>query len=158
ITRDGRQKQYGLLTDGSRLYFRAGDLGHWVLEQVAVTGGVELPVQTQLTVTLLDISPDHSNFLIVQNCFVSGGECALWALPVLGGVPHRLGDLTGHSAAWSPDASKIAYANGHDLFVAESDGTRAHKLASLSGRAYHPQWSPDGNVLRFTLNDAKTTS
>jgi Tol biopolymer transport system component len=47
------------------------------------------------------------------------------------------------------------YAHGNDLYVAKHDGSQSHRLVSLPGPAEMPRWSPDGKVLRFTLDDFK---
>ena len=75
----------------------------------------------------------------------------LWAVPVLGGSPRRLGETVGQAAAWSPDGQMIVYADGHDLFLAKSDGTEPHKLVSAPDQAFDPAWSPDGTVIRFRV-------
>jgi Tol biopolymer transport system component len=62
----------------------------------------------------------------------------------------------GQDGAWSPDGKRLAYANGSDLFLAESDGTEPHKLVSVTGSVLTPVWSPDGSELRFTVQDLKT--
>jgi Tol biopolymer transport system component len=53
-------------------------------------------------------------------------------------------------ATWSPDGRLVAYStpNG-DINVINSDGTGAHKLASLGGVALSISWSPDGRTIRF---------
>ena len=55
------------------------------------------------------------------------------------------------AAAWSPDGQMIVYANGHDLFLAKSDGAEPHKLVSAPDRASDLAWSPDGTVIRFSV-------
>ena len=75
---------------------------------------------------------------------------------MLGGTPRRLGNLVGHGGAWSPDRKSIAYANGNAIFVAKSDVIEPRQLLTLAGTASELRWSPDGSVLRFTLNDPKT--
>jgi len=45
-----------------------------------------------------------------------------------------------------------------DLFLAKRDGTDSRRLATLTGPASWLRWSPDGKVLRFTINDSKTGS
>jgi Tol biopolymer transport system component len=82
----------------------------------------------------------------------------LWVLPVLGGLPRRLGDTLGHAGAWSPDGQRLVYAKGNELFLAKGDGTESHSLVSLAGWTSAPQWSPDGNMLRLTLQDQKTNA
>ena len=62
----------------------------------------------------------------------------------------------GQDGAWSPDGKRLAYANGSDLFLAESDGTEPHKLVSVTGSVLTPVWSPDGSELRLTVQDLKT--
>jgi len=76
----------------------------------------------------------------------------LWILP-LGGVPSRVGDVSGRDATWSPNGLKIAYAKGHELFACKADGTEIQKLVTAHGPVRWPRWSPDGRVLRFTVGD-----
>jgi len=79
-------------------------------------------------------------------------EQPFWLLSLPSGAARRLGDLIGHAGTWSPDGLRIVYANGHDLYVAHSDGTDSRKLLSLKkGTAVHIRWAPDGKVLRFTV-------
>jgi len=77
-------------------------------------------------------------------------------IPVLGGSPRRVGETT-QDATWSADG-QIVYASGHDLYVSKSDGTGAHKLATVTGLPVWPRWSPSGKVLRFTQHDPKNDS
>ena len=75
---------------------------------------------------------------------------------MLGGTPRRLGNLDGHCGAWSPDGTKIAYCNGNDVFVANKDGGESRRLLTTAGTPSYLRWSPDGSVLRFTVNDPRT--
>ena len=70
---------------------------------------------------------------------------------MLGGSPRRLGEAAGQGAAWSPDGQMMVYADGHDLFLARSDGSEPHKLASAPDQTFEPAWSPDGTVIRFRV-------
>jgi len=77
-------------------------------------------------------------------------------LPLPAGAPHRVGDILAHDASWSADETGIVYANGHELYAAKSDGTESRKLATLPNSAWWPwwpRWSPDGQVVRFTVLD-----
>ncbi len=88
-----------LVTDGQRLYFSGRVNGQVVLNQVSSAGGetVTLPAPFRNTY-LLDISPNRSEFLVAN--FNAGElDAPLWALPILGGSPRRLGDLHSHAAA-----------------------------------------------------------
>jgi Tol biopolymer transport system component len=101
------------------------------------------------------MSPDRSE-LLVMSLTGSEAEGPLWIVPVLGGAARRLGDLLGHDATWSPDGERIVCANGSDLHLVRSDGSDAHKLATVSGVPADVSWSPDGRVLRFTQVDMRT--
>src|SRR5579863_4261512 len=94
---------YPLLSDGTRLYWVEATFPGWKLAQVAEAGGQSVPVAAPLAnICLMAISADRSQLLM--GSFVgSEQEMPLWVLPVPGGVPHRLGSLQGHDAAWSPD-------------------------------------------------------
>jgi len=157
LTHDGQLK-YTLVTDGARLYFSEYVADHWVLAQTSVGGGEPVPISTPFQNTLvLDISPDRTN-LLLGSFVASEPESPLWTFPTLGGSPRRLGDILCHDAAWGPDGKTILYANGQDLYLAGSDGSQPHKLASLPGVASWTRWSADGKKIRFTLTDPKTNS
>ncbi len=157
VTNTHRAKS-GVLTDGSRLYFVDSDLG---LAQVSVTGGETVPIPNSIQnagfYSLLDISPDGSE-LLVGTSRGTMPEGPLWTLPVLGGSPRRLGNLEGRAGAWSPDGKTLAYAKGNEIFLGKTDGSETRKLMVTAGTPEYLHWSPDGTMLRFTVNDAKTNS
>src|SRR5262245_26812291 len=167
VTRDGLPKIRGsmgsywissLVSDGSRVYFNELTGGRTGIAQVSSTGGetVAIPVPFN-TGIVWDVSPSRSE-LLVAGYYALEDEAPLWALPVLGGAPRRLGNLLGHSGAWSFDGQQVVYANGSSLYLAKSDGTEYRKLATVSGKPYWPRWSPDGSRIRFTVRDTKTGS
>jgi Tol biopolymer transport system component len=103
--------------------------------------------------SLLAVSPDGATLLVADEVGQTAFHGSLWELPVLGGSPRRLGEAAGQGAARSPDGQMIVYANGHDLFLAKSDGSEPRKLASAPNEAFDLAWSPDGTMIRFTLRD-----
>lgn len=156
LTNDGVMK--GLAgTDGVRLYFtETSGTAHWIA-QIAVTGGEPARVPTPSPFfNLLDVSPDGSNLLEGESLTYKAGP--LWSVPILGGSPYRIGDLTASTAAWSADGRRLAYGRQGDLFVAQSDGSQQRKLASVSGMIIKPAWSPDGRRLRFTAAEEHRNS
>ncbi len=157
LTNTNRPKS-GVVTDGSRLYFIEGQS---VLSQTSVSGGDTFPVPNSLEDTgfsnVLDISPDGSA-LFMNTARGTSLDGPLWSVPVLGGSPRRLGNLEGHAGAWSPDGKQIAYCKGNDIFIAKSDGGDPRQLLSAGGTASDIRWSPDGSILRFTVNDPKTNN
>jgi len=110
-----------------------------------------------LSMQILSVSPDGSS-LLVSDEPGTAFDGPLWSLPVLGGSPHRLADTQGHAGAWSPDGRKLIYARTKELFISKSDGTQSRKLVDTAGWATSPQWSPNGNSLRFTSLDQKTNA
>jgi eukaryotic-like serine/threonine-protein kinase len=162
LTSDGRRKvgqwATSLVTDGVRLYFEEEVGGSTVLAQVSASGGETAVVPTPFpNVALWDIAPDRSALLI--SSFVGlEPELPLWVLPLPTGTPRRLGDLLGHSAAWLPDGQHIAYAHGRDLYIASSDGTDPHRLATAPGVPRYLRCSPDGRLLRFTVINSTTNT
>ena len=144
-------------TDGSRVYLQEIGTGFsFPIAQVSVSGGTVAPITAPSpTMGPLNISPDGSKLLVTDRPgTLPAGP--LWALPVLGGPPQRLGDAVGNDGAWSPDGKMLVYARGGELDLANADGSEPHKIASLSGRAFDPAWSPDGSLIRFSLSDSRT--
>jgi serine/threonine protein kinase len=163
ITRDGLQKTsafnfQSLWTDGSRLYFNEGANGSWGIAQVSALGGETLPFSTSIsTPILLSMAPNRSE-LLVQSFTSNEVLTPVWAVPIVGGTPRRIGDVRANDGAFSPDGRHIVYILSSEIYQANLDGTGSHKLATVSGIAIFPRFSPDGSILRFTVLDSKTNS
>jgi serine/threonine protein kinase/Tol biopolymer transport system component len=151
ITHDGHRK--GLVgTDGSRIFFNEYPASVSLIAQVSSSGGEIAHVSVSSpTMSLLAVSPDGATLLVADEVGQTAFHGPLWGVPVLGGSPRRLGEAAGQAAAWSPDGQRMVYADGHDLFLAKSDGSVPHRLVSAPDQAYYPAWSPDGTVIRFNV-------
>jgi Tol biopolymer transport system component/DNA-binding winged helix-turn-helix (wHTH) protein len=159
LTHDGHRKSLAG-TDGSRLFFTdiASDAAPGPIAEVAPSGGLIQQIAVPLPSPLLaDVSPDGGNFLVIS---VSPGDYfqnPLWNVRVLGGSMRRLGDAA--DAAFSPDGNSVAFSKEKDeIWLVRSDGTGAHKLATVRGWLWGGwpwgiTWSPDGNFIRFTRRD-----
>lgn len=156
LTHDRLRKSGPLLTDGSRVYFNTG-LVPSVAYGVSSQGGesFKVPIGMQ-NATLLAESPDHSEFLIRASTnpgLISVGirSLPLWISSVSGGSLRRLGDLSGVSAAWSPDGQHLVYSTDGALEVAMADGSVARTLVKVAGQPFALRWSPDGKLIRFSM-------
>lgn len=147
-----------MVTDGSRIYFVETPFVSSSLMQVSTLGGETSGIDVPFSVDGIgDISPDRSS-LLMPSFSTQENLPVLWALPLPAGTPRRLGGLHGYNGTWSPDGQRILYADGHDLFVARTDGTESRKLASLSGFPWWLRWSPDGSRLRISVFDKEQGS
>jgi eukaryotic-like serine/threonine-protein kinase len=155
LTTNRGRKFPPLVTDGARLYFITSQQTGWTVAEVSAAGGEPVPVPSHLGSTgLFDISPNGSELLI--GSLGTAEEGPLYSLPLPPGLPRRVGDIVAHDASWSPDGEQIVYARGSDLYVAKRDGSDSHRLVTLPNPVEWPRWSPDGKVIRFTLDDQKS--
>jgi eukaryotic-like serine/threonine-protein kinase len=140
-----------VVTDGPRLYFSEMAQGT-KLVQVSVTGGDTAPIYTRLASPVLgDLSWQRSEMLVVDAGFVI--DSPIWIVPLPGGSAHRVGEILGHDATWSPDGQHITYSKTSDIYIAEQDGSGSRKLLTTDGIPWLLRWSPDGKILRFTMQD-----
>ena len=157
LTNTNRPKS-GVVTDGARLYFIENQS---ILSQTSVTGGETFPIPTSLEDTgfanVFDISRNGSA-LLMNTAHGTSLDGPLWSVPVLGGSPRRLGTLEGHAGAWSPDGRRVAFCKGNEILVAKTDGGNPRRVLTTAGTPSDLRWSPDGAILRFTVNDPKTNS
>ncbi len=59
-------------------------------------------------------------------------------------------DGRGTGPRFSPDASRIAFVDGEDIWVMDADGSNAGALTSADNtRENSPRWSPDGTRIAF---------
>ena len=154
LTHDRDRKYPPLVTDGSRLYFMMPKKAGWTIAEVSTSGGETAAIDSHFDdIQLADISPSGSELLIGQF-----DTSPIYILPLPAGLPRRVGDILANGAAWSPGGEQIVYARGNELFLAKRDGSDSRRLVTLTGPASWPRWSPDGKVLRFTMDDSKTGS
>ena len=153
ITNDGLAKG-SMVTDGTRLYFSEVREGHYVLAQASAAGGetVEIPTPFR-NVLVADISQNLSQLLVgtVEGTLF---ESALWSIALPSGSPRRIGNFVVSSAAWSTDGSQLVYTRGSQIFLANGDGSGQRLLATVPGSPDSVRFSPDGQRIRFTLNEA----
>jgi Tol biopolymer transport system component len=122
---------------------------------VVATGGevARLPVPFRASL-VLDISSDGSHLLVLaaREPVGTGDEAGdLWAVPVVGSAPRRVGDVRATGAAWSRDRTRIAYTLGNALHVCAADGSDARRIWTAPEELGAPAWSPDGRRLRVTV-------
>jgi Tol biopolymer transport system component len=126
-----------------------------------VNGGETFPIPNSLEDTgfanVFDVSPDGS-LLLMNTAHGTSLDGPLWSVPVVGGSPRRLGNLEGHSGAWSPDGLRLAFSKGNEIFVARNDGHNPRLLLTAAGTTSDLRWSRDGSILRFTVNDPHTNN
>jgi eukaryotic-like serine/threonine-protein kinase len=151
ITHDGNRKSI-VGTDGSRLYLAEFAMEGNLFGQVSVNGGevakVPLPAATMAQ---LAVSPDGSTLLAADWVGQTAFHGPLWAVPVLGGSPRKLGKAVAQVGEFSPDGQTIVYGDGNELDLIKVDGSGQRKLVSLPDLVLDPAFSPDGSVIRFRV-------
>ena len=141
------------MTDGRDIYFLELVGGHQSLARVPASGGDSTLLTTSLdNLQLADISPDGRELLVGTR---RGHTVGMAAVENLTGCwnardPARFASRScGHLLSGRTDRSHTAV--GHDLYLANSDGSQPRLLTSTAGVARWIRWSPDGSVIRFTL-------
>jgi Tol biopolymer transport system component/tRNA A-37 threonylcarbamoyl transferase component Bud32 len=162
ITRDGHQKNaFGqvapiVLTDGPRLYVQEDIDDRFVIAQVSASGGESVPIVTAFPNVALDnISADKSELILGS---FTGYEIdqPLWALPILGGSPHRLTDVAGEDALRLPGGDVLIPRLTEIVRVGSSGSPQ--KFAAVNSPPYWLRLSPNESVVRFTASEPGTTS
>jgi eukaryotic-like serine/threonine-protein kinase len=159
LTHDGQPKSL-IGSDGARLYMAVGEantggvtLGG--IAQMAVSGGElqKLSILPNAGMVPITLSPDGSEFLVIEG-HGSPPRGPLFAIPVLGGSPRRLGETTGETAALSPNGKMLVYSDLSSLFVAKADGTESRKVLNASGDIKNVSWSADNSRLQFDVTES----
>jgi DNA-binding winged helix-turn-helix (wHTH) protein/Tol biopolymer transport system component len=140
-----------VLTDGSSVYYRRIPDNRFLY--VPALGGESREVfDAPSNFDLADPSPG-SQYLVIKNK-AEGHEGELWAVPKASGIPHRIGDLIGMDAKWSPDGSRLALVANSQLVLADANGANPITIATpRRGFVAYPRWSPDSSRVRFTVDE-----
>ena len=158
ITHDGQQKIFAgqvgviMLTDGPRVFLQENVGGRFVVAQASSSGGDTVVIPTSFpNLSLMNISPDKSE-LLVGSFSGTEIEMELWGLPVLGGTPRKVSDITGGDGGWTSNGDLLV-SHQNQLWAVPKEGGAARKFLDPGNFAWWPRWSPDGKVLRFTRNE-----
>jgi Tol biopolymer transport system component len=153
ITHDGLRKS-NLLADDSQVYVTELPAANRVVAKVTLAGVERSLIPSSFSNwQALDLSPDHAKLLV--SATQGSGDSEFWTLPVAGGTPERLGELSGRDAAWSADGTELVFAKGSVLDLANAAGTQARALYTASGSVFAPRFSPDGQQIRFTVSNTE---
>ncbi|HXM63827.1 MAG TPA: protein kinase [Terriglobales bacterium] len=151
LTFSNDSKGPSIFTDGSRIYFVSG---HDPFE-MSVKGGEAVPLRAAIgTMSILDISPDGSEFLLLQSDLNDETQRGtLWTMPVLGGAAKRLGNVTARGANYSPDGKLIAFNEKESVYVCDADGKNVKKIWDTHHMVPgNPSFSPDSKRIRVTIS------
>jgi DNA-binding winged helix-turn-helix (wHTH) protein/Tol biopolymer transport system component len=159
LSNDGQAKTGPLVTDGSRVYFNEVMPGpRNVIVQVPVNGGEVVPLTVPLKAPyLMDLSKDGTALLIASH----GDEhdlSSLWIQQVAGGSPRRVGNVVAQEARFGADDATIIYGNEHDVYEVNRDGSSSRKLFTEDNFPYSFRVSPDGRIMRFSLQSQEKYS
>ena len=115
------------------------------------------------------LSPDGRSVAFTRKLGSGGGHyekaAGIWIAPATGGTPVQR-TKTGSCPQWSPDGSRLVYADATGLHVIARSGGAGTLLLHENGLpACAAQWSPDGHRIaavtsrgRLVVIDAKTYS
>ena len=151
LTFSSETKSPSIVTDGSRVYFVSGATPM----EMSVKGGATAPLRAAIgTMSILDISPDGSDFLLLQSdLYDETQRGTIWTMPVLGGPAKRLGNITARGASYSPDGKLIAFNEKESVYVCDSAGQNVKEIWNTQHMVPgNPAFSPDSKKLRVTVS------
>ena len=151
LTFSSETKGAAIFTDGARVYFLSGQNR----VEMSIKGGATAPLRAAIgSMLILDISPDGSEFLLLQSDLNDETQRGtIWTMPVLGGAAKRLGNVTGRGASYSPDGKLIAFNEKESVYVCDSDGQNVKEIWNTHHMVPgNPAFSPGSKKLRVTVS------
>ncbi len=132
--------------DGGTVYYVGEGYGREGIFAVPVSGGQAHRITP--------VEPAHADFVLspdgsgISYHIHHDDATDLFVLPVDGGEPRRVARLDGSQAAspeWSPDGSRVAFADKGELYTVSVEGGEPETIARLAEwENWSIRWSPDG--------------
>jgi eukaryotic-like serine/threonine-protein kinase len=151
LTFSSETKSPSIFTDGSRIYFVSGQNP----VEMSVKGGATAPLRAAIgAMIILDISPDGSEFLLLQSDLNDETQRGtIWTMLVLGGTAKRLGNITARGASYSPDGKLIAFNEKESVYVCDTDGQNVKEIWNTHHMVPgYPVFSRDSKTIRVTVS------
>jgi serine/threonine protein kinase/sugar lactone lactonase YvrE len=151
VTFSSETKSPSIFTDGSRIYFVSGSKP----VEMSVKGGDSASLRAAIgSMSILDISPDGSEFLLLQSDLNDETQRGtIWTMPVLGGAAKRLGNITARGASYSPDGKLIAFNEKESVYVCNADGQNVKEIWNTHHMVPgNPVFSLDSKKIRVTVS------
>ncbi len=151
LTFSNDSKSPSIFMDGSRIYYVSGNTP----VEMSVKAGEAAPLRGAIgAMSILDISPDGSEFLLLQSDLSDETQRGtIWTVPVLGGAAKRLGNITARGASYSPDGKLIAFDEKESVYVCDADGQNVKKIWDTHHMVPgNPSFSPDSKRIRVTIS------
>lgn len=144
-------------TDGTHIYYQDVADGRYRISRVPLSGGVPSELPTPFANTgLCDVYAPNSTLLVRELTGARDEQSTLFLYtPASRGLRQLARGV--YDATFHPDGRRVAYSSGQDVYEANLDGGQARKLFSIPGRAFWMRWSPDGGLLRLTVQETATS-
>jgi Tol biopolymer transport system component len=136
--------------DGTTIYFASERTGHWQLYAMPAGGGPARRLRTNaFREWQVEPSPDGRSIAFLSN---QGGPEQLWVMDLTTAaqrmiVAHGRKTIFGNPS-WSPDGRRLTYSSnaevGHQVYVANADGTGEERLTGFRRGGCEPRFHPDG--------------
>jgi serine/threonine protein kinase len=156
ISPDGRYLAYVSLS--------RGQYSLWV-RQIAIASAVQVVPPNTPVIADVTFTPD-GNFLDYSQFAINDASGKVYQVPILGGTPRRILDSVNSTVAFSPDGTRIAYAQPNveqgqvSLVVSNADGSNSKPLVTRPAsfqvaNFYTIHWSPDGKKIVASITDTE---
>lgn len=150
LTFDGIAKGNQRVRNG-QIYFNEQQGDRVVLVRMPARGGPRTILSSSGNdLYLADASADGTKLLLLSQVDRGKGRYRLIVMDLAAGSLMDLPGIECTDATWAPDG-RIAFAKDQDLFVAEADGSREHKLLTAPSSIFYIRFSPDGDRVRFSV-------
>jgi Tol biopolymer transport system component/DNA-binding winged helix-turn-helix (wHTH) protein len=160
LTRTGGSIVPAISRDGSFVAYVNRESGResvWIV-QLATSVQQQIVGPENFAYFDLDFSPDGSELFFTRR-EGQGPQLALYRIPMLGGVPTKLRDDVDSQVTVSPDGAHLAFVRANkegksEFVITKADGAEERVL--IDHGIQFPEWSPDGNVIAYSVGDAGT--
>ena len=140
------------VSNGSFVYYVQDVNGIEHLVRTSLRSGeTQLLRDTPAGLFAASIAPELHALLTLDEQALFGRSSPVYHLPLEGGSPEPIAGLRGHDVAASADSTRLAWADGSNLFVSDAKGENIRRLAATKGIPTFLRWSPNGRVIRFSL-------